>query len=123
EQMAESSGEDRERLRMESSLRNSSMNQNLLVAIEYTDATGVRQTVEKAVPVQLQAASSDTTTTAAGPGGRYPPGRQQSAVNTTTVIGALALVAIISVSVLFYRYKKRKAKNTVLTGSVHEKNE
>jgi len=123
-QMAEFSWEDRERLRTESSPRNSSMNQNLLVAIEYTDATGVRQTVEKAVPVQLQAASSTTTATAAGPGGRYTPGRQQSALNTTTVIGALlALVAIISAGVLFYRYKKRKAKNAVLTGSAREKNE
>lgn len=122
-QMEEFSWEDRERLRTESSPRNSSMNQNLLVAIEYTDATGVRQTVEKAVPVQLQAASSDTTTTAVGPGGRYPPGQQQSALNTTTVIGALALVAIISAGVLFYRYKKRKAKNAVLNGSAREKNE
>jgi hypothetical protein len=122
-QIGELSWEDRERLRTESSPRNSSMNQNLLVAIEYTDATGVRQTVEKAVPIQLQAASSTTTATAAGPGGRYPPGRQQSAVNTTTVIGALALVAIISAGVLFYRYKKRKAKNAVLNGSAREKNE
>jgi hypothetical protein len=122
-QIGELSWEDRERLRTESSPRNSSMNQNLLVAIEYTDATGVRQTVEKAVPIQLQAASSTTTATAAGPGGRYPPGRQQSAVNTTTVIGALALVAIISAAVLFYRYKKRKAKNAVLNGSAREKNE
>ena len=123
EQMAESSWEDRERLRMDASTRNSSMSQNLLVAIEYTDATGVRQTVEKAVPVQLQTASSDTTTTAAGPSGRYPPGRQQSAVNTTMIIGVLALVVIISAGVLFYRYKKRKAKNTALTRSAHQKNE
>lgn len=122
-QMGEFSWEDRERLRTESSPRNSSMNQNLLVAIEYTDATGVRQTVEKAVPVQLQAASSTTTATAAGPGGRYTPGRQQSTSNNTMVIGALALVAIISAGVLFYRYKKRKAKNAVLTGSAREKNE
>jgi hypothetical protein len=122
-QMGDFSWEDRERLRTESSPRNSSMSNTLLVEIEYTDATGVRQTVEKAVPVPLQAASSATTTTAAGPGGRYTPGRQQSTSNNTMVIGALALVAIISAGVLFYRYKKRKAKNAVLTKSAREKNE
>ncbi|MBN1456087.1 MAG: COG1361 S-layer family protein [Methanomicrobia archaeon] len=120
-QMGEISWEDRERLRTELQPRNSSMSNNLLVTIEYTDATGVRQSVEKVVPVQLQTASSDTTITAAGPGGRYPPGQQQSAVNITTVIGALALVAIICAGVLFYRYKKRKAKNAMLTGSVEGK--
>ncbi|HDS45953.1 MAG TPA: hypothetical protein ENN68_07695 [Methanomicrobia archaeon] len=124
-QLAEFPGEDRERLRAEFSPRNSSTSPNLMVAIEYTDTTGVRQTLEKAVPVQLRAASTDTTTSATGTGGRYPQGQHQSAVNSTTVIGALALVAIISAGVLFFRYikKKRKAKNAVLIRSARENNE
>lgn len=110
-------GDERPRVSPGTAPRTGSQSNALLVAIEYTDATGVRQTVEKTVPVKLQAASSAGTTTAAG--GGYPARRQQQSVwNTTMVIGALALIALMLGSVLYYRHRKRRTVNAAFIRSV-----
>jgi hypothetical protein len=99
--------------------RNVSQSNSLLVAIDYTDATGLRQTVNKTVPVKLQTASSTGTTTGAE-AGYYARRQQQSIWNNPTVIGALALIVLILAGVLYYRYRKRKRHmvNPALSSSV-----
>jgi hypothetical protein len=97
--------------------RNTSQSNALLVAIDYTDATGVRQTVTKTVPLQFRAASSDSTTTGAG-AGYYARRQQQSVWNNPTVIGALALIILVLAGVLYYRYRKRHRVNPALSNSV-----
>jgi hypothetical protein len=86
--------------------RNASQSNDLKVAIDYTDTTGVRRTVEKAVPIQLT--SMNSTMTQFNPRTR----QQQSIWKNPVVIGIIAL-ALLLIGGLFY-YKKRKPGNAVL---------
>lgn len=59
------SDEERQRLSEQLSQRNASESNKLKVLIEYTDTTGVRQTVEKTVPIQFRLAGITSTQTSA----------------------------------------------------------
>ncbi len=91
---------DRQELRESFSQRKASENNNLKVLIEYTDATGIRRTVEKTVPVQLMTMSSDV----------YPlntrMGQQQSIWKNHTFIVTIALVVLIIGGFIIYKKKK-----------------
>jgi hypothetical protein len=118
-QAGQGAEEEQQRQRPTFAPRNASQSNSLLVAIDYTDATGLRQTVNKTVPVKLQTASSTGTTTGAE-AGYYARRQQQSVWNNTTVIGALALIVFILAGVLYYRYRKKKRHtvNPALSSSV-----
>lgn len=79
---------------------------NLRVAINYTDATGVRRTVEKAVPIQSMGMSSEGTL--------FNPSmrEQQSIWKNLSVIGTIALVIFLIGGFIYY--KKRKTGNAFL---------
>jgi hypothetical protein len=93
-----------------------SQSNNLKVAIDYTDTTGVRRTVEKTVPIQLS--SMNSTMTQFGPGMRQ---QQQSTWKNTTVIGTIALALLLIGGFIYY--KKRKPGNAVLARFSRVKNE
>jgi hypothetical protein len=80
---------------------------NLRVAVDYTDTTGVRRTVEKAVPIQSMSMSSEGT--------QFNPSmrQQQSIWKNPTLIGTIALVILIIGGFIYY--KKRKTGNAFLT--------
>jgi hypothetical protein len=101
------SEEERQQLREEFLQRNAAQNNNLDVLIEYTDATGIRRTVEKTVPIQLTALSSDEA--------QFNPRmrQQQSTWNNPTLIGTIALVVLLIGGYIYY--KKRKPRNAFLT--------
>jgi hypothetical protein len=106
---------DRQKLRESFSQRNASENNNLKVLIEYTDATGVRRTVEKTVLIQLTALSSDEA--------QFNPrmSQQQSIWENTTLIGVIALVVLLIGGFIYY--KKKKTGKAFLTRFSREKKE
>lgn len=106
-QQEQLSDEERQQLREEFLQRNAAQNNTLDVLIEYTDATGLRRTIEKTVPIQIMALSSD--------GAQFNPGmrRQQSIWNNPTLIGTIALVVLIIGGFIYY--KRRKAGTAFLT--------
>jgi hypothetical protein len=114
-QQTQLSEEDRQKLRESFSQRNASENNNLNVLIEYTDATGVRRTVEKTVPIQSTAMSSDET--------QFNPGmrQQQSIWQNNTLIGVIALVVLLIGGFIYY--KKKKTGKAFLTRFAREKKE
>jgi len=97
------------------SQRIASQDNNLDVLIEYTDATGIRRTIEKTVQIQLMALSSDET--------QFNPRvrQQQSIWENTTLIGVVALVVFLVGGFIYY--KKRKRGNKFLTRFSREKKE
>lgn len=92
---------DRQQLRERFSHRNASENNNLNVLIEYTDATGVRRTVEKTVPIQFMAMSSE------GSQLNTRMREQQSIWKNPAFIGTIAIVVLIIGGFIYY--KKRKS--------------
>lgn len=107
--------EERQRRGAELSQRNATQSTNLRVAIDYTDTTGVRRTVEKAVPIQSVGMSSV--------GSQFTPGmrQRQSIWKNPTLIGTTALVILLSGGVMYYR--RRKKGNAFLTGFSRVKKE
>jgi len=105
-QTGQVASEERQRARTELAPRNASQSNNLKVAIDYTDTTGVRRTVEKAVPIQLTTMSSNVT--------QFNPRtrQQQSIWRNPTVIGTIALAVLLIGGFIYY--KKRKPGNAVL---------
>lgn len=97
--------------------RNAAQNHNLSVLIEYTDATGIRRTVEKTVPMQLQTMSSQAM------GAGKSSSAQQSIWKNPIVIGALVFVALILGGVLYSRKRRRRSVNTLVTPSSRKENE
>jgi len=91
---------DRQKLRESFSQRKASENNNLEVLIEYTDATGIRRTVEKTVHVQLMTMSSD------GSQLNTRMGQQQSIWKNPTFIVTIALVVLIIGGFIIYKKKK-----------------
>ena len=91
---------DRQKLRESFSQRKASENNNLKVLIEYTDATGIRRTVEKTVHVQLMTMSSD------GSPLNTRMGQQQSIWKNPTFIVSIALVVLIIGGFIIYKKKK-----------------
>jgi hypothetical protein len=87
--------------------RNASQSNNLQVAIDYTDTTGVRRTVEKTVPIQSTNMSSNAA--------QFNPRmrQQQSIWQNTTLIGVIALVVLLIGGFIYY--KKRQSVNAFLT--------
>jgi hypothetical protein len=115
-QQTQLSDEERQQLREEFLQRNAAQNNNLDVLIEYTDATGLRRTIEKTVPIQLTALSSDEA--------QFNPRmrQQQSSIwNNSTLIGTVALVVLLIGGFIYY--KKRKTGTAFLTRSSRKKNE
>jgi len=109
------SEEEMQNQRQEFSQRNTSQSNNLQVAIDYTDTTGVRRTVEKTVPLQL------TNTSSAGAQFNPRTRQQQSVWKNPTVIGITALAVLLIGGFIYY--KKRKPGTTFLARSSREKNE
>jgi hypothetical protein len=114
-QQRQLSEEDRQKLREGSSQRIASQNNNLGVLIEYTDATGVRRTVEKTVPIQLMAMSSD------GAQLNTRMGQQQSIWKNPTFIVTIAIVVLIIGGFIYYR--RRKSGTAFLTRFSRENKE
>ena len=115
-QQEQLSEEDRQQLREEFWQRNTAQNNNLDVLIEYTDATGLRRTIEKTVPIQLTTLSSDET--------QFNPRmrQQQSSIwNNSTLIGTVALVVLLIGGFIYY--KRRKRGNAFLARFSRVKNE
>ena len=76
---------------------------NLKVLIEYTDATGVRRTVEKTVPIQFMAMSSE------GPQLKTNMGQQQSIWQNPAFIATIAFMALFIGGFIYYM--RRKSRN------------
>lgn len=76
---------------------------NLKVLIEYTDATGVRRTVEKTVPIQFMAMSSE------GPQLKTNMGQQQSIWQNPAFIATIAIMVLFIVGFIYYM--RRKSRN------------
>jgi len=114
-QQRQLSEEERQKLGEDFSQRNAAQNNTLKILIEYTDATGLRRTIEKTVPIQLTALSSDEA--------QFNPrmSQQQSIWNNPTLIGTIALVVLIIGGFIYY--KKRKLGNKFLTRFSREKKE
>ena len=91
---------DRQELRESFSQRKASENNNLKVLIEYTDATGIRRTVEKTVPIQLMTMSSD------GSPLNTRMRQQESIWKNPTFIVTIALVILIIGGFIIYKKKK-----------------
>ena len=87
--------------------RNAAQDSNLIVVIEYTDATGLRRTIDKNVSIQSTAMSFDVT--------QFNPrmSQQQSIWHNSTLIGTIALVVLLIGGFIYY--KKSKSGNKVLT--------
>ncbi len=96
-----------------SSQRIASQNNNLVVLIEYTDAMGVRRTVEKTVPIQFMAMSSD------GAQLNTRMREQQSIWKNPTFIVTFAILVLIIGGFIYY--KRRKSGNAFLTRFSREK--
>ncbi len=73
---------------------------NLKVLIEYTDATGVRRTVEKTVPIQFRAMSSEGTQLKAN------MGKQQSIWQNPAFIATIAFMVLFIGGFIYYRRRK-----------------
>ncbi|RZN34103.1 MAG: hypothetical protein EFT35_09805 [Methanophagales archaeon ANME-1-THS] len=116
-QQAQLPEEERQGLRAEFSQRNATQSNNLQVAIDYTDTTGVRRTVEKAVPMQLQTTGSQAL------GAARRSTAQQSIGKNPLVIGALAAVMLILGVVLYLRTRRRRAARRLVTPSSQKENE
>jgi hypothetical protein len=97
--------------------RNAAQNNNLKVLIDYTDTTGVRRTVEKTVPIQLQTISSQTM------GAGRSSSAQQNIWKNPIVIGALVFVVLTLGGMLYSRKKRRRSVNTLVTPSSRKENE
>lgn len=95
--------------------RNASENNDLKVLIESTDATGIRRTVEKIVPIQLMAMSSE------GAQLNTRMGQQQSIWKNPAFIGTIAIVVLIIGGFIYY--KRRKSGNAFLTRFSRENKE
>lgn len=95
--------------------RNAAQDNNLIVVIEYTDATGLRRTIDKNVSIQSAAMSSDET--------QFNPrmSQQQSIWHNSTLIGTIALVVLLIGG--FVYYKKSKSGKKVLARSSRVKKE
>ena len=115
DQPSQLSEEERQRLRAEFSQRNATHSNNLQVAIDYTDTTGVRRTIEKTVLIQ----STNTSSNAAQLNPRMR--QQQSIWNNSTLIGIIALVVLLAGGFIYY--KKRKAGTAFLSRFSREKKE
>jgi len=109
------SEEETQQGRVEFPQRSASQSNNLKVAIDYTDTTGVRRTVEKTVQIQLS--SMNSTMTQFNPRMR----QQQSIWRKPVVIGSIALAVLLIGGFIYY--KKRKPGTTFLARSSREKNE
>jgi hypothetical protein len=83
------------------SQRNAAQDNNLKVLIEYTDATGVRRTVEKTVLIQFMDISSD------GSQLNTRMGQQESIWQNSTLIVTIAILGLIIGGFIYY--KKRKS--------------
>ncbi|MCK4736704.1 MAG: COG1361 S-layer family protein [Methanophagales archaeon] len=81
--------------------RNAAQDNNLKVLIEYTDATGVRRTVEKTVLIQFMDISSDGSQLNTG------MGQQESIWQNPTLIVTIAILGLIIGGFIYY--KKRKS--------------
>jgi len=104
------SEEERQKL-IEQSQINASQNNNLKVLVEYTDTTGVRQTVEKEVPIQFRSVESSEGGLQASMQGRAGFAQNQSIWKDPKVI--IPTIILILIDGFFY-YKKRKSVNTFL---------
>ncbi len=101
-QQRQLSEEDRQKLREGSSQRIASQNNNLNVLIEYTDATGVRRTVEKTVPIQFRDISSD------GSQLNTRKGQQESIRKNPTFIVTIAILGLIIGGFIYYKKRKNR---------------
>ena len=101
-QQRQLSEEDRQKLREGSSQRIASQNNNLNVLIEYTDATGVRRTVEKTVPIQFRDISSD------GSQLNTRKGQQESIRQNPTFIVTIAILGLIIGGFIYYKKRKNR---------------
>jgi hypothetical protein len=114
-QQRQLSEEERQKLEEDFLQRNAAQNNNLDVLIEYTDAMGLRQTIEKNVPIQLMAVGSGETQF------NSRMRQQQSIWENTTLIGVVTLVVFLVGGFIYY--KKRKRGNKFLTRFSREKKE
>ena len=101
-QQRQLSEEDRQKLREGSSQRIASQNNNLNVLIEYTDATGVRRTVEKTVPIQFRDISSE------GAQLNTRKGQQESIRQNPTFIVTIAILGLIIGGFIYYKKRKNR---------------
>ena len=101
-QQRQLSEEDRQKLREGSSQRIASQNNNLNVLIEYTDATGVRRTVEKTVPIQFRDISSE------GAQLNTREGQQESIRQNPTLIVTIAILGLIIGGFIYYKKRKNR---------------
>ena len=95
--------------------RNASENNDLKVLIESTDATGIRRTVEKIVPIQLMAMSSE------GAQLNTRMGQQQSIWKNPAFIGTITILGLIIGGFIYY--KRRQSGNAFLTRFSRENKE
>jgi len=100
-QQRQLSEEERQKLGEDFSQRNAAQDNNLKVLIEYTDATGVRRTVEKTVLIQFMDISSDRSQLNTG------MGQQESIWQNPTLIVTIAILGLIIGGFIYY--KKRKS--------------
>jgi len=100
-QQRQLSEEERQKLGEDFSQRNAAQDNNLKVLIEYTDATGVRRTVEKTVLIQFMAISSEGSQLNTG------MGQQESIWQNPTLIVTIAILGLIIGGFIYY--KKRKS--------------
>jgi hypothetical protein len=82
------------------SQRNAAQDNNLKVLIEYTDATGVRRTVEKTVMIQFMAISSE------GAQLNTRMGQQESIWQNSTLLVTIAILGLIIGGFIYYKKKK-----------------
>jgi hypothetical protein len=95
------SEEERQKLRESFSQRNAVQDNNLKVLIEYTDATGIRRTVEKTVPIQLRDIDSDAAQL-------NTRGREQQSIwHNPTLIVTIAIIVLIIGGYLYHKRRKR----------------
>ncbi len=99
------SAEELERIRQQ--FRN--QNTNLKVIIDYTDTTGMRQTVKKTVPVQFR--TGGTSETASASGGMHARSRQTTGTSSWLSTAVIILIAIVA---LFIYYKKKSEVNKII---------
>lgn len=93
---------------------NSSQN-NLQVIVEYTDTTGIRQSVQKDVTIQFRGAATDTgattgTATAAGTAGGRAGFGTSTKSNTSTII--IILLVLVAAGGWYFYYRAQKKSMT-----------